>query len=175
MIILSFLIRICGNYEIIWGVIWNLQAVMILKDQICCLIHCLSAVRKSRKWRATVSRVAKSATQLSTHAHNLILSISDLLTVLMLFFSQMRFHMSKYFLFLSAQLHSASTCSCFHLSPQFSRCVLFGNIWLCNTSGLFLSKEAAKGTYIQDMCCLAHIINLIFIAFCFVCTEAFSL
>ena len=110
MIILSFLIRICGKYEIIWGVIWNLQAVMILKDQICCLIHCLSAVRESRKWRATVSRVAKSGTQLSTHArmhactHNLILPISDLLTVLMLFFSQKRFHMSKYFLFLSSQL-----------------------------------------------------------------------
>ena len=29
-VIRSFLISICGNYEIIWGVIWNLQAVMIL-------------------------------------------------------------------------------------------------------------------------------------------------
>ena len=115
----------CGNYEIIWGVIWNLQAVMILRrsDMLPYPLAVGSEGESSGgPWSPGSLRVEH--TWARTHAHNLLLPISDLLAVFILFFSQMRFHMSKYFIFLGTP--SASTCSCFHLSPQFSRCLLLG-------------------------------------------------
>lgn len=100
-----------------------------------------------------------------THAHNLLLPISDLLTVLMLFFSQMKIHMSKYFLFLVLVFISLLS------SPDGYYLGISG--YAIHQGSLFPSRQQ-RVAYIQDICCLAHIINLIFIAF-FVCTEAFSL